>query len=153
MKKAIMAFIFAAGAAAAQLTPELLALTFDRTSAAAVVSETPYIAGTAITLTNCQALLLPVGTNAAAPQDLTGCGLILYVGNSETSTVFYATAQDATNGTFSAVITLPVITSPAVIGYGTDGATYAGIALAITNGPARIDYRDEKRVYLRRRLQ
>ena len=153
MKKAILAFFLTATAAAAALEPELLTLTFDRTNAAAVVTSTPYIDGTSITLTNCQALLLPVGTNAAAPQDLTDCGLILYVGNSETSTVFYATAQDATNGTFTASITLPVITTPAVIGYGTDEATYAGIALAITNGAVRIDYRDEKRVYLRRRLQ
>lgn len=153
MKNAILAFLVTVTAAGAELIPEMLTLTFDRTNETAIVSSTPYIDGSTLVLTNCRALLLPVGASPAAPQDLTDCGLILYVGNSETSTVFYATVQDATNGTFTATITLPAITSPAAVGYGTDGATYAGIALAITNGPARIDYRDEKRVYLRQRLK
>ena len=152
MKTTILAIILAATAAAGALTPETLTLTFDRTSAAAVVSSTPYIEGTQIVLTNCTALLLAVGTNAAAAQDLTDCGMILYVGNTETSVTYYATAQIATNGTFSASITLPTIIPATGTGYTSTSDTYAGIALAITNGATRIDYRDEKRVYLRQRL-
>jgi hypothetical protein len=152
MKTTILALILAATAAAGALTPETLTLTFDRTSAAAVVTSTPYIESTSITLTNCTALLLAVGTNAPAAQDLTDCGLILYVGNSETSVTYYATAQIATNGTFSATITLPAITAATGTGYTSTSDTYAGIALAITSGATRIDYRDEKRVYLRQRL-
>lgn len=152
-KNIIFAIALLAVICQAALTPETLSLTYDRTSDVFYASSTPYIDGSAITLTNCTALLLPVGTNAAAPQDLTGCGVLLYVGNTSTSQVFTGTVQVATSGTFTVAITLPTIAAASASGYQSSGATYAGIALAITNGTQRIDYRDEKRVYLRQRLK
>lgn len=155
MKRTLLLFclLFFASLASAALSPETLTLSYDRTSDVVYASSTPYIDGTAITLTNCTALLLAVGTNAAAPQDLTGCGVLLYVGNASTSQVFTGTVQVATSGTFTVAITLPNITAASASAYQSSSATYAGISLAITSGVQRIDYRDEKRLYLRQRLR
>ena len=129
-----------------RILPLLSLVLFAALSRAALSPET-------LTLTNCTALLLAVGTNAAAPQDLTDCGVLLYVGNTSTSQVFTRTVQVATSGTFTVAIKLPTITAASASGYQSSGATYAGISLAVTSGATRIDYRDEKRLYLRKRLQ
>jgi len=154
MKRLLMfvSMLITSGATAA-LTPETLTLTYNRTSDVTYASSVAYIDGSSITLTNCTALLLAVGTNAAAPQDLTDCGVLLYVGNTSTSQVFTGTVQVATSGTFTVAITLPTITAASASGYQSSGATYDGISLAITSGVQRIDYRDEKRLYLRQRLK
>jgi hypothetical protein len=149
----LLSLVLFAALSRAALSPETLTLAYDRTSAVVYASSVAYIEGSPLTLTNCTALLLAVGTNAAAPQDLTDCGVLLYVGNTSTSQVFTGTVQVATSGTFTAAITLPLISAASTTGYQTSSDTYVGIALVITNGTSRIDYRDEKWLYLRKRLR
>ena len=127
MKKRILLILILAGLfvlpVQAGLNPELIALTYSRPYGSQYVNTNVYLAGSAITFTNCKvclsgALSYSFYTNAMTnivwvtndtriAQDLTGLGINLKLGNSKTNITAIATTDVATNGTFFVTISVP----------------------------------------------
>lgn len=97
---ALVALIATAGFA--ELVPELLTVSWYRTNAVASVAASTYYKGSTVRLTNCTAYAA-----SGAIQDLTGVGILVRIGDSATNLQATATAQIATNGTFSCTATIP----------------------------------------------
>jgi hypothetical protein len=140
----------------ADLTPEMLTITWARTDAVVTVANT-YLTGSQLLLTNCQAL-----ASSGAAQDLTGLGGYVKVGNSVTSLTYQITAQDATNGTFTAALTLPTAAqmSPTNLTYSTlllfyttpVPDTYLRLQLSLTNATTAFTYLGDRKLATRSAL-
>jgi hypothetical protein len=126
------------GLAGADLVPETLTITNTRNEASvAVNTNVSYLAGSSLQLTNCLALI-----SATSTQDLTGCGVQVRIGNNRTNVLYVGNLQDASNGTWNALVTIP-----------TSVSGECRIQVALTNGAIRFIYPGDKTINTRSALE
>ena len=131
---------FAIALALADLLPDQISPSYNRGQPSLYYSTNNYLGGATLLVTNAIAYSDAAG---AVPQDLTGLGGYLTVANVKTEAVFAITAQAATVGTFTAMISLP-----------TNGYSDCGVWLTLTNAAGlSFTYLGENRLHVRKPYQ
>ena len=145
MKRIILATLLATTLATAGLQPDQFTFTWTRQGTTAIADSNTWLSGVTYLLTNC------VCSNALVTQDLTGCGIIIRVGDSTTNLAFTGTVQN-TNGLFCCYFTIPQTTASTIIYTPTgpvnvSGTTnITGIQLTITNGAVIVTDKEIKQL-------
>lgn len=88
--------------AAAGLSPETIAVAFNRDEGETYANTNTYISGTTLLFTNCTALV-----SAGVTQDLTDVFVVLRIGNDKTNYTYAASSSSPTNGSFYGLVTIP----------------------------------------------
>ena len=153
MKRIIASIIFAASlAGAAGLAPDQFTFTWTRQGTTGLANTNTWLSGVTYLLTNCAAMQ---GTNAI---DLTGCGVIIRVGDSTTNVAYNGVVQSpATGGLFYCTFQIPATvattaaTSIILVNGATPGAvtpkTYlTNIQLTITNATITAIDKEQKQL-------
>ena len=141
MKKiiAVIGLVLMMGIAKAQLAPDTIAVTWNRTDASALFTTNTLLANVSYTISN------TVNTVAGSKQDLTGCGAYFTVGTLATSLTYVATIVD-TNGVISANIKFPSQFPKSVVPF------LSNIQLTLTNGSVIVVYSGLKQVQIVNKL-
>jgi hypothetical protein len=141
MKKiiAVVGIVLMMGIAKAQLVPDAIALTWNRTDASALFTTNNLLANASYGISNI------VNNASGTRQDLTGCGAYFTVGTLATNIRYNATITD-TNGILSATILFPSKFTASEVAF------ISNIQLTLTNGSVTVIYTGLKQVNIVNKL-